>query len=83
MKTTEELVLDIVRSVVSAKVKGMVTLDAKLTGDLSMDSIQLVGLTVQLGAQMRFDPLSSDADWSSISTVRDVVKVVSQSSSKE
>lgn len=76
----ENVILNIVKSIVPKNQKNNVSLDLNLREDLNLDSIKLISLVAILEEKANFDSMlaSSEVDFTEILTGTDVVDIVLQ-----
>ena len=78
MKSTKEIVLRRLRSIVRQESQLSIGPDSLLKEDLGLDSMTLVGLFAQLSDDLKIDLLSiADTDLLQIATVEDLIGTLS------
>jgi acyl carrier protein len=78
VKDAKNIVIEILKTVVSCNQKKNITLNSDLREDLGMDSMRLISLAMQLEQKAGIDLViaSENYDFTMISKVSDIVKIV-------
>lgn len=79
MKSTEKIVLSIIKNIILRKNKEKVTPNARLREDLEIDSIKMIAIAAQLKEE-GIDVISGSRsyDFATIETVQDVINIVNE-----